>query len=49
MDEYDKFISNAIKLNTQRKEVVKNSSQVVKDILRINLKTPYKRTLPQFK
>ncbi len=33
----------------QAKEVVKNSSEVVKDILRINLKTPYKRTLPQFK
>lgn len=33
----------------QAKEVIKNSSEVVKDILRINLKTPYKRTLPQFK
>jgi len=33
----------------QAKEVVKNSSNIVKDILRINLDTSYKRTLPQFK
>ena len=33
----------------QAKEVVKNSTEIVKDILRVNLKTSFKKTLPQFK